>query len=1005
MRRPLAIACFLLIANAVTTSNAAAPVVWLDESEKLQYAIDARGNKVPDFSHAGYRGGGHPLPSPPATITLAPIPGDDGVRIQAAIDHVAALPVNDHGIRGVVALTSGSFEVAGALTISHSGVILRGSGNSAAGTTLVAIGHGRRTLIAVTGQPRPTIPAESWIPIAANYVPVGTNRLNVPSNSGFSSGDTVLIKRPSTQEWIDHLGMGSVDDRPSPIWKPGQLDILWERTLSAIREETVEFDVPLTCSLDRKFGEASMAVQTWPGRISNVGIENLRLVSESNSPNPLNEEHAWIGISIRNAQDCWVSDVVASGFVTSAVNLLESTRRITVQDCQSIAPISELAGYRRHSFYSAGQQSLFLRCRAEQGRHDFALGWAAPGPNAFVYCEASRAHDFSGPIESWVTGALYDNLVMDGGGLRFDHREIWDNGVAWTAANCMAWQCTAPLIVTKTPPDADNWMIGCWAQFSGTGTWRNANEFVDPDSLYEAQLEERLGKSARQALAKRKYQLPSESKPLPNLKQHAPPLSPTRRNESDQRLSLTNGWITLSGQLLTGNQPPMTWWRGHAAPRRASEFGIHLTRFTPGREGYGLTDPLSDLAERLVLQNGAALRHHWGLWYDRRRDDHQMTRRMDADVWPPFYEQPWARSGIGTAWDGLSRYDLTRFNPWYFDRLEQFANHCEEQGLVLINAMYFQHNILEAGAHWADFPWRSANNINETGFPEPPPYVRKKRIFMAKAFYDIGHPTRRALHRRYIRQCLSKLADRPNVLHILGEEFSGPTSFVRFWLEVIQEWETDTGKAAKVILSAPKNVQDAILDSQHLTDIVDGIDFKYWWRSRKGLYAPDGDQDLAPRQHERLWKGGRPTDETLASMAVEYRTRFPDKVILCDFEKAGWAFLCAGGSLPNLPRAMDADLRTAIPTMVHERENASKRTWALRSPSSGILVYLGTSESSLEHTKDDDEFSVVQVLHSGQLQDSQQRLLKGRPLTALPDTDLPQVLWLRPKTENDRHAH
>lgn len=31
---------------------------------------------------------------------------------------------------------------------------------------------------------------------------------------------------------------------------------------------------------------------------------------------------------------------------------------------------------------------------------------------------------------------------------------------------------------------------------------------------------------------------------------------------------------------------------------------------------------------------------NYGLWYDRRRDDHERVRRRDGDVWAPFYEQP-----------------------------------------------------------------------------------------------------------------------------------------------------------------------------------------------------------------------------------------------------------------------------------------------------------------------------------------------------------------------------
>ncbi len=107
---------------------------------------------------------------------------------------------------------------------------------------------------------------------------------------------------------------------------------------------------------------------------------------------------------------------------------------------------------------------------------------------------------------------------------------------------------------------------------------------------------------------------------------------------------------------------------------------------------------------------------NYGLWYDRRRDDHERVRRRDGDVWGPFYEQPFGRSGQGTAWEGLSKYDLNRPNAWYWSRLKEFAEKGNKDGLLLFHENYFQHNILEAGAHWVDCPWRSTNNINQTGF-------------------------------------------------------------------------------------------------------------------------------------------------------------------------------------------------------------------------------------------------------------------------------------------------
>jgi hypothetical protein len=203
------------------------------------------------------------------------------------------------------------------------------------------------------------------------------------------------------------------------------------------------------------------------------------------------------------------------------------------------------------------------------------------------------------------------------------------------------------------------------------------------------------------------------------------------------------------------------------------------------------------VADTLMANGNIALNHNYGLWYDRRRDDHERTRRIDGNVLPPFYEQPFARSGQGTAWHGLSKYDLTKFNPWYWSRLREFTEICEARGLVLFHQNYFQHNILEAGAHWADSPWRSANNINNTGFPEPPPYAGDKRIFQAELFYDVTHPVRRKLHEGYIRQCLDNFTNNANVIQFTSAEFTGPLHFMQFWLDTIAEWENDQIRAIR----------------------------------------------------------------------------------------------------------------------------------------------------------------------------------------------------------------
>lgn len=67
---------------------------WLKFANgRLVYGQDAQGNRIPDFSYAGYRNGAQPLPTAKVAVTLDPAAnGDDSDRVQQALDKVAALP-------------------------------------------------------------------------------------------------------------------------------------------------------------------------------------------------------------------------------------------------------------------------------------------------------------------------------------------------------------------------------------------------------------------------------------------------------------------------------------------------------------------------------------------------------------------------------------------------------------------------------------------------------------------------------------------------------------------------------------------------------------------------------------------------------------------------------------------------------------------------------------------------------------------------------------------------
>jgi hypothetical protein len=266
---------------------------------------------------------------------------------------------------------------------------------------------------------------------------------------------------------------------------------------------------------------------------------------------------------------------------------------------------------------------------------------------------------------------------------------------------------------------------------------------------------------------------------------------------------------------------------------------------------------------------------------------------------------------------------------------------------------------------------------------------------MAEQFYDVSHAVRHALHRAYIRKCLDNFADNSNVIQFTSAEFTGPLSFVQFWLDTISEWKKETGRHPLIALSCTKDVQDSILNDPTREGVVDLIDFRYWCQTERGLFAPKGGQNLSPRQFERQWKGGRPTDLDLARMTSEYRQRYPGKPVICDFPQAKWAYVCAGGSMPNLPRTTDAHLLDAIPHMKPWPEACNEHQWVLREAGRQYLIYCSSdSVHSLDLSGEKGSFTLQTInIKTGTVEDTK----KQYSLSQLSDRKqhpAPAVYWL-----------
>jgi autotransporter-associated beta strand protein len=463
--------------------------VYPSATGNLLYQLDERGQRIADFSQCGYRGGSEPLPDVAALIpqsrwvVVNPGSGDDTALIQAAIDSVEALPMDASGWRGVVFLKAGEYQVASTLTINASGVVLKGEGDSATtGTRLRATAAVQYNLISVTGSGSRGTVANTTRNLTQKLVPAGARTFEVDSTSGLAVGHSVIVKRPSTANWIADIDMDQLGPAPVVPWAAGSKDLLFDRVITRIEGNWITVDVPLPQTFESVYGGGQIWRYTWTGRIQQVGIEDLYGFSDYASAT--DENHAWKCIQISNAQHAWVRNITAQYFGYSAVSVGDGAKWLTVADSQCLDPISLIDGGRRYSFNNDGAEcTLFVNNYARKGRHDFVFGATVPGPNAFVHCTADTVYSDTGPHHRWSVGGLFDLVTINGNQINVRNRGNSGTGHGWAGAHMVVWNCKASSFSVRNPPTARNWLVG------SIGTIASSSGFsvgADPPGTYDS---------------------------------------------------------------------------------------------------------------------------------------------------------------------------------------------------------------------------------------------------------------------------------------------------------------------------------------------------------------------------------------------------------------------------------------------------------------------------------------------------------------------------------------
>jgi hypothetical protein len=486
--------------------------------------FDAQGDKIMDFSTAGYEQGGVAIPTAPVGATVSPSGADDTADIQAAINTVSGMTLNSTtGLRGAVLLEPGNFTVSGSLTITTSGVVLRGSGSGASpsSNTVITMKPSATPYPLIVLGTSNNVPSYVGSPttITDSYVPAGTQTVDVANAAGLSVGTTVMITRPVTAAWIDFMGMTAADlgttcsSGPCDWIDVGSDELKTDRTIAAINGTQTTFDAPISDSIDSTYlGADDCAVQAYifGGRISQIGVENLRALAPVPATNLVPPTPSYQLVVTYSVLNAWVRNLTGQDTLES-IDIDSYSKQVTVSDIAITHTVTQTDDAKFEEFYIAGATQVLMDAVSDVANNMifFSTSSTTQGPNV-LRNGVFQGNGIVEPHQRWATGLLVEDTAISAiagstqGDIDLLDRGSDGSGQGWAIGWGVVWNGSANQFTIQQPPGSENWCIGCVGTQVITeapggsaalpqGAIDSPGTYVSPYSLYQAQLTQRLG--------------------------------------------------------------------------------------------------------------------------------------------------------------------------------------------------------------------------------------------------------------------------------------------------------------------------------------------------------------------------------------------------------------------------------------------------------------------------------------------------------------------------------
>jgi hypothetical protein len=197
----------------------------------------------------------------------------------------------------------------------------------------------------------------------------------------------------------------------------------------------------------------------------------------------------------------------------------------------------------------------------------------------------------------------------------------------------------------------------------------------------------------------------------------------------------------------------------------------------PNLVDQGLTDPPAafDFGGYLdfLSRHGHNFIRLW-TWESTVSDIDEGGRRMRYYASP----QPWHRTGPGLALDGKPRFDLSRFEPAYFERLRARVAAAGRRGIYVSIMLFEGWAMQHAHGAYEGHPFHPANNVNGV---KGDLNADGKGLEIHTLMNSVTLPVQES----YVRQVIDSVGDLDNVLYEISNENHPPSTewqyhFLRF---------------------------------------------------------------------------------------------------------------------------------------------------------------------------------------------------------------------------------